>query len=89
MKIQRNHCLGKSEARKRVADIAATLGSKYGLRSSWDGDDLMIEGSGVSGRIVVAEQSVDVHVKLEFPLTMMASTIQTSVEEAMEKHLIR
>ncbi len=87
MNVKREHCLGKDEARKRVDKIAGTLGSKYGLSSSWDGDDLKISGSGVTGCITVAEQAVDVDVKLGFALSMMQSTIRTSIEEAMDKHL--
>jgi putative polyhydroxyalkanoate system protein len=88
MKIRKEHCLGKDEARKRVADIATSLGDKYGIRSSWSGDDLQIDGSGVKGCIVVADESVEVEVKLGFALSMMESTIRTSLEEAMDKHLV-
>ena len=87
MKVQKTHCLGKDEARKRVADVAESLSSKYGVSSSWDGDDLKIDGSGVSGCISVAEQSVNAQVKLGFALSMMESTIRTSLEEALDKHL--
>jgi len=87
MNIKKDHCLGKDEARKRVADIAESLSHKYGLSSSWNGDDLNIDGSGVKGCIAVAEESVEVEVKLGFALSMMESTIRTSLEEAMNKHL--
>jgi putative polyhydroxyalkanoate system protein len=88
MKIKKDHCLGKEEARKRVENIAETLGAKYGLQTSWVGDDLKIEGSGVKGCIVVADDSVAVEVKLGFALSMMESTIRTSLQEAMDKHLV-
>jgi len=87
MKMKKDHCLGKDEARKRVASIAESLSDKYGLSSSWDGDDLLIKGSGVNGCIVVADESVEVEVKLGFALSMMAGTIRTSLQEAMDKHL--
>ncbi len=76
------------EARKRVANIADSLAGKYGLKTSWNGDSLDIKGSGVTGQIVVAEQSIDVEVKLGFALAMMESTIRTSLEDAMDKHLL-
>jgi putative polyhydroxyalkanoate system protein len=87
MRIKRNHSLGRSEARNRVDSIAESLCNKYGLSSSWEGDALKISGSGVNGRIEVAEQSVDVDVTLGFALMMLEGTIRTSIEEAMEKHL--
>jgi putative polyhydroxyalkanoate system protein len=88
MKIKKEHCLGKEEARKRVETIAETLGATYGLQTSWVGDDLKIDGSGVKGCIVVADDSVAVEVKLGFALAMMESTIRTSLQEAMDKHLV-
>lgn len=87
MKIHRDHCLGKREAKNRVSNIADSLGDKYGLASSWNGDCLMIDGAGVTGQLVVSEEAVDVEIKLGFALAMMQNTIRTSVEEAMEKHL--
>ena len=87
MKINRNHNLGLNEARKRVEGIAESLTSKFGLSSSWEGNALKITGSGVNGRIDVADQSVNVDVKLGFALMMLESTIRTSIEEAMDKHL--
>jgi putative polyhydroxyalkanoate system protein len=87
MKIKRDHSLGLNEARKRVESIAESLGNKYGLSSNWEGNALKITGSGVNGRIDVADQSVNVDVKLGFALMMLESTIRTSIEEAMDKHL--
>jgi len=76
------------EARKRVANIADSLADKYGLKTAWNGDSLGIKGSGVTGTIVVAERAIDVEVKLSFPLAMMESTIRTSLEDAMDEHLL-
>jgi len=88
MRIQREHGLGMDEARKRVADIADELCSKYGLNATWSDDELKINGSGIDCRIAVAEQSVDVKVKLGFALSMMSSVIRTSIEDALDKYLL-
>jgi len=88
MKIQREHGLGRDEARKRVSGVADELCDKYGLKATWNGDELKIDGSGIHGRIAVAEQSVDVNVKLGFALSMMSSVIRTSIEDALDKHLL-
>jgi putative polyhydroxyalkanoate system protein len=88
MKIQREHGLGKDEARRRVGEIGDELCDKYGLNSSWIGDEMQIKGSGINGCIAVAEQSVDVEIKLGFALSMMSSTIRTSIESALEEHLL-
>jgi putative polyhydroxyalkanoate system protein len=88
MRIQREHGLGKDEARQRVSGVADELCDKYGLQAHWEGDDLKIAGSGIDGRIAVAEQSVDVKVKLGFALSMMSSVIRTSIEDALDKYLL-
>jgi len=87
MRIRREHSLGKDEARIRVASVANELCDKYGLNASWDGDELKIAGSGIDGRIAVAEQSVDVNVRLGLALSMMSGVIRTSIEDALDKYL--
>jgi putative polyhydroxyalkanoate system protein len=87
MRFQREHCLGTDEARKRVAHVADELCEKYSLSATWSGDELKIDGSGIHCRIAVAEQSVDVKVKLGFALSMMSSVIRTSIEDALDKYL--
>ena len=88
IRIQKEHRLGKEEARKRVADIADELCNQYGLSSSWAGDDLKFTGTGVNGCIAVSEQRVDVEVKLGFALSMMSNTIRTSIEGSLASHLL-
>ena len=87
MKIRKDHNLGIGEARNRVDSIAESLSAKYGLNAVWDGHSLKIDGSGVNGRIDVADQSVNVDVKLSFALKMLEGTIRTSIEDAMDKYL--
>jgi putative polyhydroxyalkanoate system protein len=88
MRIQRNHELGKSEARKRVDEVSDELCARYGLRAAWEGDSLRLNGSGVNACIAVSEQSVDVEVRLGFMLLMMESAIRTSIEDALDAHLL-
>jgi putative polyhydroxyalkanoate system protein len=88
MRLQREHGLGKDEARRRVSGIADELCDKYGLSATWNGDELKIDGSSIDCRIAVAEQSVDVKVKLGFALSMMSSVIRNSIEEALDKYLL-
>lgn len=88
MKIQREHALGKDDARRRVDKIAVALGDKFSLRSRWEGDKLKITGSSVKGQIAVDDQLIVVDVKLGFALMMFESTIKTSITEAMDKYLV-
>lgn len=87
MKIQRQHDLGKNDARHRIDEVAAALSSKFSLRSRWEGDNLKISGNGVNGRIAVEERLITVDLKLGFALVMFESTIKSSIEDAMDKYL--
>ena len=86
--MQREHSLGKDEARRRVAGIADELCQKYGLNATWSGDELKIDGSGIVGCIAVAENSVDVTVNLGFALSMMSSVVRTSIDDGLDKYLV-
>ena len=88
MKLTRNHDLGLDEARRRVDKIAAALGQRFKLASSWRGNDLEFSGSGVNGRIAVAEETVEVDVKLGFALILLEGTVREHVESAMDKYLV-
>ena len=88
IRIHRDHELGKDEARRRVDDISEELCDTYGLRSSWGGDTLKLEGGGVNCRIVVTDDSLEVNLRLGLALSMMKSVIRTSIENAMDEHLL-
>lgn len=88
MKISREHHLGRDEVRQRVEKAAAELAGQYNLRYKWHGDDLKFHGTGVKGRIAVAETTVDVEVRLGFALMMLESTIRASVEGALDHNLV-
>lgn len=79
--------MGRDEVRRRVEAAADSLAGKYGLKTQWDGDDLKVSGTGLDGRISISDEQVSVDATLGFALKMLESTIRTSVEEALDKHL--
>lgn len=87
MRIKRSHSLGTTEAKRRVDQLAGDLGKQLGLSSEWRGDHLKIVGSGVNGQIAVADDSIEVDVKLGLALTLMESPIRAAIEDAMDNHL--
>jgi len=87
MHIRRGHALGADEVRRRVDRLATDIGKRFDLRSEWHGDDLEFRGSGVSGRIAVSNDEVDVDVRLGFGLRLMEGTIRQAIENAMDRHL--
>ena len=87
MNIRREHSLGADEARTRVDGVAAEFGDRLGLKSEWQGDALRISGSGVKGSIAIGDEFVEVDVNLGFALMFMESSIRSSIEAALDKHL--
>jgi putative polyhydroxyalkanoate system protein len=88
VRISKRHDLGVDEAKRRVDMISSELHEKFGLAPSWDGDHMHLKGKHLSGRIEVAEQSVEVHLRLGLSLIMFERRIRAGVEEAMAHHLL-
>ena len=87
MRIRRNHRLGIEEARNRANHIAGHLERQYSLTSSWVGDRLMVRGNGVNGHLAVAEESIELVVKLGFALKLMEGPIRSAIESTIDEHI--
>lgn len=88
MRIRRSHRLGLKEARRRADDIAEQLGRQYSLTSEWQGDYLRVSGSGVNGQLTVAEESIELEIRLGFALKLMEGPIRSAIESAIDDHLV-
>ena len=87
MVIRRNHKLGIEEAKQRASEIAEHMGHQFSLSSSWVGDRLMVRGNGVNGHLAVAEESIEIVVKLGFALKLMEGPIRRAIESTIDEHL--
>ena len=87
MKIKREHSLGAEEARRRVDQVADELGGKLGLTSEWEGDHLRVHGKGVSGRILVSDYSVEVHVHVGLAMMMLREPIRSAIENSIDHYI--
>ena len=87
LKIKRKHSLGIEEARRRVDSIAEELGGKLRLTSEWEGDHLLVHGKGVSGRILVFEDSVEVHVHVGLTMMMLREPIRSAIEGSIDHYI--
>ena len=87
MKINRQHSLGAEEARRRVDQVADELGGQLGLTSEWDGDHLRVHGQGVSGRILVSDDSVEVHVHVGLAMMMLREPIRSAIENSIDHYI--
>jgi putative polyhydroxyalkanoate system protein len=87
LKIKREHSLGAEEARRRVDQVADELGGKLGLTSEWEGDHLRVHGKGVSGRILVSDYSVEVHVHVGLAMMMLREPIRSAIENSIDHYI--
>ena len=87
MRIERQHSLGRSEAKVRVEKLAETLQRQFDLTSHWEGDRLKVSGSGVNGELAVSEHSVNLDIQLGLALRFMEPSIRSAVEQEMDKQL--
>ncbi len=87
MKIRRRHNLGLEEARHRADKIAADLQQQFSMRSRWQGDALLVQGTGVQGQLVVDEENLELDVKLGFALKLMEGPIRAAIEATIDEEL--
>lgn len=75
------------EARNRADRIAADLKQQFSMRSKWHGDALKVSGNGVSGELKVAEDSIELDVRLGFALKLMEGPIRSAIEATIDEEL--
>ncbi|MEA3292092.1 MAG: polyhydroxyalkanoic acid system family protein [Pseudomonadota bacterium] len=85
--IQRNHKLGTGEARNRVDEIADFLREKLNADYAWEEDSLQFKCTGASGCIDVAEDSLELNIKLGMLLSPMKGAIRESIEQQVDEAL--
>ena len=85
--IERSHNLTIDEARTKAKDVEQKLQERYGLRTSWSGDTVSIEGKGVKGTLSISEGKVVVELKLGLALRMFAKKIEDSIGRSLDRAL--
>ena len=88
MKIKRKHTLGVEQARRRVDQVAEELGGKLRLTTEWEGDHMLVHGKGVSGRILVSDDSVEVHVHVGLAMMMFREPIRQAIEGSIDHYIV-
>ena len=53
------------------------------------GDDLVFWGTGVDGQIAVADETIEITIKLGLALLMMERPLRVAVEETLDEELAR
>ena len=87
IRIEKNHTLGKSEAHKRVVNMEPKLKERYGVKLDWRGDEAEVKGTGVTGKLSVADGRIAIDIKLGLLLRPMAGKIRTALERQLDQAL--
>jgi putative polyhydroxyalkanoic acid system protein len=77
--IVRRHTLSLKDARAEVERIAQRVEREFGADYAWDGDTLNFARSGISGRITVTEEALDLTVRLGLLLSALKGQIEEQI----------
>jgi putative polyhydroxyalkanoate system protein len=85
--IHRRHSLGLEQARDLVGELAQSLEKDLNATWRWQGDELRFERTGASGLVRVADDLLDVEVKLGVLLRPLRATIAAQINERLDSLL--
>lgn len=85
--LTRKHQLGLKGAKTAADKMSVRLNDKFNLVSSWTGDTLHFQRSGVNGKMLVSETHMELEVTLGFLLKAMKGPIEKAVVENLDSAL--
>ena len=85
IQIHRPHGLGLKAAKAAADKMAESLGRKFDLKGDWNGNVLTFQRPGVSGSLSISDKAVDLSVTLGFLLKAMKGSIQSAIEQELDK----
>jgi putative polyhydroxyalkanoate system protein len=83
--IARTHALSHQKARDAAERVAQDLKQRFQLDYAWDGDDVMFERPGVTGRMRVGRKTVELDVKLGFALALVKPVIEREIHTQLDR----
>lgn len=82
--ITQVHELPHTKALAAAQKVADQMAQEFDMASEWDGDVLVFQRSGVSGKLVLAEKTAQVQITLGFLFKAFASAIEEKVAAKMK-----
>ena len=83
--IARKHHLSHKKAKEVAEKIAKDLQKRFALDYDWDGDDVVFERPGISGRMRVAKDTIKLEAQLGFLLSALKPTIEKEIHAQFDK----
>jgi putative polyhydroxyalkanoate system protein len=78
------HELDLAVLRERLQELADWLKQKYGIRSHWEGDSCVLQGSGLKRGVVTMTPT---EVQVEVTLAMLAKMLKPQVEKEIDNKI--
>ena len=82
--VHRDHNIDTGILKQRLDELAADLKKKYGIRSRWDGDTCLLDGSGVKKGVLTMTDS---SLSIELTLGMLAKILKPKIEEEINRKI--
>jgi putative polyhydroxyalkanoate system protein len=82
--MTKQHDLEVEVLRERLQELADWLKQKYGIRSRWQGNTCLLEGSGLKQGVVAVTPS---EVRVEVTLAMLAKMLKSQVEKEINSKI--
>ena len=87
IRITRAHVLGLAIARTAADRVADDLRNEHGVKADWEGDTLLVRGTGVKGQLAVSHNLIDVHVTLGLTMRLFRRGLEKEINEHLDEHL--
>ncbi len=85
--IRRQHQKSDVEVREIAEQLTVDLDSQYGLKSSWDGDSVNFERTGLKGVLQLNPGEVAIDMKLGMMMSGFSNNIEKALNKALDKKL--
>ena len=87
VKLSHPNPLSIEEAKNRLNTTFSSYSTKFGIKQRWEGDRLILNGSGFEGHATVGAKSVDIEVKLGLATSVFKGQIESTIKAELEKNL--
>jgi putative polyhydroxyalkanoate system protein len=84
--VKRDHALGMKKAKAAAQRVADEMEREFGMTSTWEGNVLKFERSGVQGELVVEKGHVELHAKLGFLLSAFRGRIEETIHRNFDEY---
>ncbi|HEX7327399.1 MAG TPA: polyhydroxyalkanoic acid system family protein [Casimicrobiaceae bacterium] len=82
--ISKRHSLTQRKARDAAERVAQDLEQRFDLAWSWEGDDVVFERTGLSGRMHVGAKEIRLDVKLGLLLSVLKPAFEREIHAQLD-----